>query len=686
MYRFIVPIIIRPLAFLFFFIVPVLSVIAQPPTYTWAKGYGGIESEFGESVAVSSTTNNIYVAGTFSGTNVDFDPSANTFYLSAAGSGYDIYVAKFAPSGAFIWAFKIGGSSTNDLVGQLVLGANDTIYLAGAFRGTADFNPGAASNSFSCTGGIYSDPFIATYDMNGNYINAKVLTGSGEDQIRSMQLNNGYLYVTGRFESTLDFDPTANTSTLSASGADMFLAKYPSNLSSLAWAKKIGGIYTDEGRSLAVDNSGNAYITGNYRGTNIDFDPGPNQMNLSSVNTTTDDIFICKFTSAGNLSWAQTLGGSSSDQSVTIDLDPDQNPIVCGNFFGTNIDFDPGPSVTLLSSAGNADFFIGKYASSTGYLNGWAFKIGAGSWGSYSDIVNSMFVDHLGNIFVTGYFDSGSPDFDPNAGVTTLSAPSATYDVFFAKYFNNGTLAWAKNMGGNGYEQGYDICVDADNYVYLTGYFGTNPMDFDPNSGTANVYRFAQSDAFIAKYADVGTSILPVELISFSADADCFEKEIRWETASETNNDFFILEKSTDGIDFYELTRMDGAGNSNLPRSYQYTDRQVGDENNYYRLKQTDVNGDFHYSQIIPVHSVSDDCIELLAFPNPFSNQLQIYFSNQNISLINISDLLGKEIFSVADPETSIIDFSTGTWSPGMYLISVVTKNNQTKTLKIIKN
>src|SRR5258705_4310265 len=132
----------------------------------------------------------------------------------------------------------------------------------------------------------------------------------------------------------------------------------------LSWAKQLGGIANDEGYSIAVDASGNVYTTGYFTGT-VDFDPGPGTTNLTAIGL--EDAFVLKMNAVGNIVWAKQFGGSSSDFGRSIAVDASGNVYTTGGFNGT-VDFDPGPAIVNLSSAGGWDIFISKLNASGNFV------------------------------------------------------------------------------------------------------------------------------------------------------------------------------------------------------------------------------------------------------------------------------------------------------------------------------
>jgi len=152
------------------------------------------------------------------------------------------------------------------------------------------------------------------------------------------------------------------------------------------WATKAGGIFTDEGRSLAVDDGGNIYVTGTFAGT-ATF--GSYTLYSSGEN----DIFVAKMDATGIWQWAIQAGGGSDDSGYRITIDDAGNSYVTG-YFEDTATFG---SYTLYSS-GYDDIFVAKIDEDGNWL--WATKAG----GTYWDKGNGITIDDAGNSYVTGFF------------------------------------------------------------------------------------------------------------------------------------------------------------------------------------------------------------------------------------------------------------------------------------------
>ncbi len=262
----------------------------------------------------------------------------------------------------------------------------------------------------------------------------------------------------------------------------------------LGWANAMPGSSFDVCRAITLDNENNVYATG-FFSTTVDFDPGPGQTNLTSVNA--EDIFLTKYDSDGKLVWAKAIGDFRYQAANAIAVDSAQNIYIAGIFFGTT-DFDPGPGVTNLVSRGNEDIFVCKYDKSGNFI--WAASFG----GPTNEFCNSIKLDKEGNIYFNGYFEN-TADFDPGPGTFNLTSAGAT-DIFVCKLNNFGTLKWAKRIGGPSTDVAYALELDEFNNVYSTGFFWST-VDFDPGTGVFNLTSPAFGDGYLLKLSTNGDFI-----------------------------------------------------------------------------------------------------------------------------------------------------------------------------------
>ncbi|MFK7770609.1 MAG: T9SS type A sorting domain-containing protein, partial [Saprospiraceae bacterium] len=172
-----------------------------------------------------------------------------------------------------------------------------------------------------------------------------------------------------------------------------------------------------------------------------------------------------------------------------------------------------------------------------------------------------------------------------------------------------------------------------------------------------------------------GGNILPVELTSFNGRPKVTTIDLQWVTASETNNDYFAVEKSTDGIDFKEMTEIDGRGTTNLESYYTWADESPNDGLNYYRLLQVDFNGDKSYSDMIAI-AFKADRDEIQVYPNPTVRELNLNFPENwdGETSIVIYDFYGNMINSFTNSSGSLT-FSVDNLPAGFYRLSAINKS-----------
>ena len=245
-------------------------------------------------------------------------------------------------------------------------------------------------------------------------------------------------------------------------------------------------------------------------------------------------------------------------------------------------------------------------------------------------------------------------------------------------------LYWADNAHADGIQCHHGMCTDniPANYVGsdLTIAVWNGSMwqdhgvdnansDFSSHNGGHLNMRFdisaAKANHIITFGSRNNENPLPVDLLSFDAKCDVSSALISWETASETNNAYFIVEKSKDAREFFEIARVNGAGNSNESLSYSINDNNLYGGDNYYRLKQIDYDGKITTYIIVRVNcdklSISDP--NVIVYPNPFTNEINIVFENfdKEVVIVELFDDLGriiltKEISTTQQPYHTIID------------------------------
>lgn len=259
-----------------------ISKLDASGNFVWARRLGGSGNDIGYSVTVDAAEN-VFTTGSFSST-ADFDPGLAVFNLTGVSSG-DIFVSKLDGAGNFVWAKGMGGTSS-DIGHSIQVDPAGNVYTSGEFHTTVDFDPGSGTANLVSMG--FNDAFISKLDASGNYLWAKGIGGTIDDESSGLALDvYGNVYATGSFESTVDFDPGPGTFNLTASSSGGFAVKLD-GFGDFVWAQAFAGS-THEG--IDVDVFGSIYSTGRFSGT-VDFDGGPGVFNVTSVGT--NNAFIHK--------------------------------------------------------------------------------------------------------------------------------------------------------------------------------------------------------------------------------------------------------------------------------------------------------------------------------------------------------------------------------------------------------
>jgi hypothetical protein len=272
--------------------------------FDWARSAGTANSGgsspsyiYANAIAVAAD-GSVYSTGFFSGTAV-FDPTEGG--SGPVSSTYDAYIWKLDSNGNFVWAKSTtrdstSGSNDGALPNEIAVGSDGSLYVAGIFRGTTDFDP--SLDTFTLTSVAISEyqdlsAFILKLDSAGDFVWAKgingVSTNYGDQGIYGIAVGaDGDVYTTGVFDGTVDFDPGPGTFNLASTGYAAFVLDLTST-GDLAWVKSFGGTEDAAGQSsgdcyagaLVVGSDGNIYTSGSFSGT-VDFDPGPGTFDLTS--------------------------------------------------------------------------------------------------------------------------------------------------------------------------------------------------------------------------------------------------------------------------------------------------------------------------------------------------------------------------------------------------------------------
>ncbi len=277
---------------------------------------------------------------------------------------------------------------------------------------------------------------------------------------------------------------------------------------SLVWATFYGGSDADRPSAVAVDDSGNVYLTGWT--ASLDFpvqNPGGGAY-FQDTSAGGRDAFVIKFTPNGALAWATYYGGSDADFAWDIAVGPGGRVYVVGWTLSPDLVIqNPGGNAYVQpTSAGGFDVFLLRL-NAQGVLE-WATYYGGSGWEGYYDSHGmGLALDDQGNLFVVGLtYSTDLPLRDPGGGAYLQGTLAGAPDAFVLKFNASGGLEWATYYGGSGSDHAVDVAVDTAGNVYVTGY--TNASDFpvqDPGGGAYfQGTRAGGWDAFLIRFTGSG--------------------------------------------------------------------------------------------------------------------------------------------------------------------------------------
>lgn len=417
------------------------ALFGTPGATLWAKQFGTSGRDVGHGIAVDSG-DNILAVGEFTGTL-----TIGTTTLTSAG-GADIYVAKLSSTdGSVVWAKRFGGTS-NDVGWDVATDASNNVYVTGRFLGSVDFGGGAIQS------GSQEDVFVLKLAADGSYGWARKIGGSGYDVGQGIAARGNAVVVVGFFNGSMTVDTTTLTS---AGSADIFAMSMATADGATNWVKRFGGSFGDVATDVAIDNSGNAVLTGWYAGT-VNFGGG-----AMSTPGDLNDVLLLKLAAADGAHLFSThYGGSAADAGYAVSIDGANNIYLAGEFQST-ASFGCAGSFNA-SQANQTDVFVAKYSQA----GSCAWAKGFGSTGTFDRTIRGIATNTAGDVAISGNF-CGSMSF--GGSMLTSAGACSALDVFAARFATDGTHLNSVRMGGTGSEFGFGVAQSADGRFYTTGQF-----------------------------------------------------------------------------------------------------------------------------------------------------------------------------------------------------------------------
>jgi hypothetical protein len=332
---------------------------------------------------------------------------------------------------------------------------------------------------------------------------------------------------------------------------------------------------------------------------------------------------------------------------------------------------DPGigilmnPASLALSSTGILSATVGNYGNGTIVSNSLRVTISVGSNAEIIGIASGSDARWSQLSLTTG---SGNTIKLTNTGGGFSSIDAS--DILLIVKGN--VVSGATGIAGN------IVYIAVPNPLLCTGCSSTPLNVFQGNASNSN-------DNSETSLAILIPNTLPIDLVAFTGECLPNQIHLNWETASEINNDYFSIERSKDGINWSEIGKISGAGNSSSIRKYFLDDVNQYNETSYYQLKQHDFSGISRTFSPISVKNCFTGNDALSIYPNPAENAININFSGNIEQVMNstIVDLFGRNVYQSSKYQSVI---NTSNFENGIYFLHLVLESgNTTKKFIITK-
>jgi|GEM_PF-3516039 len=533
----------------------------------------------------------------------------------------DFVIVKLKTDGTLVWSTDIGDATMN--ICEKIIKTTDGGYLAVGETGADIDNTSALVVKLTSTGTV---SWTKTFENGGTDMAFNVVQNGSDDYV-----------IVGKGTTGTGYNTRMMIWKLSSNGNTLLEEKAIDNLPS---------VHPYEAYDVIITSDGGYAIVGSYY-------PGGSDLNFCFV----------KLNSSLAYQGSYTWGGSGQDELYKII----QNSVNDYSVFGTTHSYTDASS----------DFYAMRFTFNPSAKSA-PVVLWAKTYGTIGnrDECKAATITNDGGYIMTGLTDAIGSGGD---------------EVYTIKLDMNGDMKWGRSVGtGTWDDEGYAIATTStgdyiigglanrpQTHYYLVkldeesgfccGNTGTGGTQHNETVPTLTVGNSVVATSTLAPYTLTTfttpslsdnrnlptatvlcktTISLPVELLYFTGYREENVNILKWSTASEINNDFFTIERSNDIESWEAIGKVFGVGNSNNTSNYSLTDKDPLDGTNYYRLKQTDFDGNSEYSGIVAISKSDDTNSTIKVFPNPFTNTLCIQFSSSASSdySVEIINYIGQSV------------------------------------------
>ncbi|HCQ30594.1 MAG TPA: hypothetical protein DIU39_09925, partial [Flavobacteriales bacterium] len=627
---------------------------------------GGNNYETISDIALDNN-NNIYIVGSTESNN--YPVTLNGYQQTFQGGLIDVIISKISPNGStLLYSTYLGGTDLESGTG-IAVDMLENIYITG-YTYSSDFpsTSNALQNNFN---GGNVDIFISKINNSGSLTYSSFFGGNNDETSSEIIIDTqNTIYITGGTNST-NFPITSNAYQASLTGVnnDAFISKININSNTILYSTYFGGWQNDYSNHIVIDNSGFLYITGKTASTVFPLSSDALQTNLSGSN----DAFVSKMDTLGNLIYSTYLGGNNYDIATCLTFNSFNNIFILGETYSSN--FPTTSGVIQSTIGGSKDIFISKIgtcSNSSSYIyetSCSAYTSPSGNYtyttsGIYNDtILNSKGCDSIITINLTIL----SP-----VNVVEYQTACNSYTWIDGNTYNSSTnspIYVFPNAAANGCDSIITLNLTINNSTSST----ITPEVCNYYTSPSGLYNWTTSGNYTDTLQNINgcDSIIYINLTVNKID-----------TSVNKNQNVLIANQNGGTYQWVDC-------NNNFSHLSGETNQQFIVNNNGSYAVIISTNNCTDTSSCITVTNASVNDIKLnkiLLHPNPFKNYISLTSLNQiQIKSVVIYDNLGKIIYQDLNVNNITNNINTQNWSNGIYLIKVTDTANSSFSGKLLK-